>query len=108
MEKGITELNLPYEVESLKKKTTKLEEKQESISEITNEIRNGIVAIKDALVSNKEQEELKNQLLMKDIEGMKVRVDKLEANQRWLVTSVIGEILAIVFGIIMIFIQKGI
>lgn len=99
---------IPYKVEMLENRTEKLEKRQESTSEIMTEIRTGIGAIKEALTNNKEQEELKNQLLMKDIDGMKNRVEKLESNQKWLVTSIIGEVLGIIFGIIMIIIQKGI
>lgn len=98
---------LPYKVEMLERKQEKMEKKQENTDEILNEIRSGITGIKEALISSKEQENLKNQLLHKDIEGMKERVDKLESNQRWLVMTVIGEILSIIFGVIMFFIQKG-
>lgn len=101
------DVGLPYKVEVLEKKQEKMEKKQESTDEILTEIRSGIGAIKEALISSKEQEELKNQLLHKDIEGMKERVEKLESNQKWLVTTVIGEILSIIFGVIMFFIQKG-
>lgn len=100
--------SLPYKVESLEKKQDKLEKKQEDNEIILTEIRTGIGAIREALTSSKEQEDLKNQLLYKDIEGMKERVEKLESNQKWLVTTVIGEVLAVIFGIVMIFIQKGI
>ena len=41
------------------------------------------------------------------IDAIEQRVSKLEANQKWLVTSIIGEVLAIIFGIIMAYIQKG-
>ena len=101
------DVGLPYKVEELEKKQEKMEKKQESTDEILTGIRSGIGAIKEALISSKEQEELKNQLLHKDIEGMKERVEKLESNQKWLVTTVIGEILSIIFGVIMFFIQKG-
>lgn len=104
---GINENEIPYKVSELDKRAGKLEKKQESTDEILTEIREGLVSIKDALVSNKEQEGLKNQLLEKDIEGMKSRIDKLEANQRWLVMAILGEVLSIIFGIIMIFINKG-
>ena len=104
---GINENEIPYKVVELDKRADKLEKKQEGTEKILTEIREGFVFIKEALVSNKEQEGLKNQLLEKDIEGMKARVDKLEANQRWLVLAILGEVLSIVFGIIMIFINKG-
>lgn len=104
---GINENEIPYKVEELDKRVEKLDKKQEGVEEILTEIREGFVSIKDALVSNKEQEGLRNQLLEKDIEGMKTRIDKLEANQRWLVMAILGEVLSIIFGIIMIFINKG-
>lgn len=98
---------LPYKVEMLERKQEKMEKKQESTDEILTEIRSGIGSIKEALISSKEQEELKNQLLHKDIGVMKERVEKLESNQRWLVMTMIGEILSIIFGVIMFFVQKG-
>lgn len=98
---------IPYKVKQLENKTDKLEKKQEGTETIIAEIREGIVSIKDALTSNKEQEELKNQLLIKDMDGMKLRIDKLEANQRWLITAILGEVLSIIFGVIMVFINKG-
>lgn len=106
MENKNTEL--PFKVNQLEKRANKLEEKQEGTDCILTEIREGLISIKDALTSNKEQEDLKNQLIMKDIEGMKVRIDKLESNQRWLIMAILGEVLSIVFGIIMIFINRGI
>ena len=104
---GINENEIPYKVEELDRRVGNLDKKQEGTDNILKEIKEGLISIKDALVSNQKQEDLKNQLLLKDIEGMKARVDKLEANQRWLVMAILGEVLSIIFGIIMIFINKG-
>lgn len=99
---------LPYKIQRLEEQSKSLKEKEENNEKILMEIREGLVAIKEALTSNKEQVELKNQLLNKDIEGMKERVEKLEANQRWLVLSIIAEVIGIIFGIVMIIIEKSI
>lgn len=99
---------LTYKVKDLETRQDKIERKQDNIDSIVSDIRSGITSIRESLLSNTEQGDLKNQLLMKDIEGIKDRVKKLETNQRWLVTSIVGEVLAIIFGVIMIFIQKGI
>lgn len=107
MENNNKNIELAFKVGVLEQNQKKLQGKQEATDEILHEIRSGIGAIKEALLSSKEQEELKNQLLYKDIEGMKTRVEKLEANQRWLVLTVIGEVLGVIFGVIMIFVQKG-
>lgn len=103
----MNDTGLPYKVENLEKRTNNLEKTQQTTSEILSEIKTGVGVIKETLISTREQEELKNQLLMKDIEGMKERVNKLESNQKWLITSIIGEVLGIIFGVIMIFIEKG-
>lgn len=102
------EIELSYKVQRLEEQSKSLQEKEEANEKILIEIREGLVAIKEALTSNKAQVDLKNQLLNKDIEGMKERVEKLEANQRWLVLSIIAEVIGIIFGIVMIIIEKSI
>lgn len=101
------EKELNYQVDNMEKRLNKVENKQEATEEILVEIKQGVVSINEQLKSSSEKENLKNQLLAKDIDGIKSRVDKLEGNQRWLVIAVLGEVLAIIFGIIMSFINKG-
>lgn len=101
------EIELSYRVQRLEEQSKTLMDKEVESEKVLIEIREGLVAIKEALVSNKEQTGLKNQIMLKDLEATKDRVGKLEANQRWLVISVFGEVLGIIFGIIMIFIQHS-
>lgn len=101
------EIELSYRVQRLEEQSKELMNKEEESKKVLIEIREGLVAIKEALVSSKEQTGLKNQIMLKDLDATKDRVNKLEANQRWLVISVFGEVFGIIFGIVMIFIQHG-
>lgn len=101
------EIELSYRVQRLEEQSKELMNKEEESEKVLIEIREGLVAIKEALVSSKEQTGLKNQIMLKDLDATKDRVNKLEANQRWLVISVFGEVFGIIFGIVMIFIQHG-
>ena len=103
--KNDKELN--YQVDNMEKRLNKVENKQEATEEILVENRERVVSSKWQIKSNNVKKNIKNQHLINHIDGIKSRVDKLEGNQRWLVIAVLGEVLAIIFGIIMSFINKG-
>lgn len=94
-------------LENLEKRVSKLEQKQESYEEKINQILIGIAKIEQILQSKDKEEAMQVELDSQKIDAIEQRVSKLEANQKWLVTSIIGEVLAIIFGIIMAYIQKG-
>lgn len=94
-------------LENLEKRVSRLEQKQESYEEKINQILIGIAKIEQILQSKDKEEAMQVELDSQKIDAIEQRVSKLEANQKWLVTSIIGEVLAIIFGIIMAYIQKG-
>lgn len=94
-------------LENLEKRVSRLEQKQESYEEKTHQILIGIAKIEQILQSKDKEEAMQVELDSQKIDAIEQRVSKLEANQKWLVTSIIGEVLAIIFGIIMAYIQKG-
>ena len=94
-------------LENLEKRVSRLEKKQESYEEKINQILIGIAKIEQILQSKDKEEAMQVELDSQKIDAIEQRVSKLEANQKWLVTSIIGEVLAIIFGIIMAYIQKG-
>ena len=94
-------------MENLEKRVSRLEQKQESYEEKINQILIGIAKIEQILQSKDKEEAMQVELDSQKIDAIEQRVSKLEANQKWLVTSIIGEVLAIIFGIIMAYIQKG-
>lgn len=94
-------------LENLEKRVSRLEQKQESYEEKINQILIGIAKIEQILQSKDKEEAMQVELDSQKIDAIEQRVNKLEPNQKWLVTSIIGEVLAIIFGIIMAYIQKG-
>lgn len=96
------------EIKEIEQKVNKLEEEQHDLQQFVNKsvssIQVGIVEIKTILQERLEKENLKNDLLAKDIQSQDKRIKKLEDNQSWLwktiAVTVIGTISsAIVFAI---------
>lgn len=93
---------------NLEERVSKLENKLESYNNKIQEILVGIAKIEGILKNKDTEVSLQAKLDESKINSVAKRVDKLESNQRWVVTAIVGEVLAVIFGIIMIFIQKGI
>lgn len=93
---------------NLEERVSKLESKLETYNNKIQEILVGIAKIEQILKNKDMEVSLQAKLDESKINSVAKRVDKLESNQRWVVTAIVGEVLAVIFGIIMIFIQKGI
>lgn len=99
------------EIQDIEKRVAKLEESQQELKEFVNksigdvnksmgDIQIGIAEIKIILTERLKQENLKNDLLSKDIKSQNDRIKKLEDNQQWLWRTVAGSIISIVIGAI--------
>lgn len=97
------------ETKDIEQKVNRLEKKQEELEMFVNKsissIQVGIVEIKTILQERNEKENLKNNLLEKDIAAQEQRIKKLEDNQQWLWRSIAGSILTIVIGAIVFVIK---
>lgn len=95
----------------LKKKVEKVEERVDKLqSEYNgqlNQIFQGITRIEGMIENRKTEADLQRQISNNHVADVEERVDKLEANQRWVVLAVLGEILAVVFMIVKVFIERG-
>ena len=95
----------------LKKKVEKVEERVDKLqSEYNgqlNQIFQGIARIEGMIENRKTEADLQRQISNNQVADVEERVDKLEANQRWVVLAVLGEILAVVFMIVKVFIERG-
>ena len=95
----------------LKKKVEKVEERLDKLqSEYNgqlNQIFQGITRIEGMIENRKTEADLQRQISNNQVADVEERVDKLEANQRWVVLAVLGEILAVVFMIVKVFIERG-
>ena len=98
---------LEQKIKNLDEKVRSIEAKQEIYTSDLNKIFVGISKIEGILQSKEKEESLQNELNDSKLANLEARVDKLETNQKWLVTTIIGEVLAIISGIISIFIQRG-
>ena len=99
---------LEQKIKNLDEKVRSIEAKQEIYTSDLNKIFVGISKIEGILQSKEKEESLQNELNDSKLSNLEARVDKLETNQKWLVTTIIGEVLAIISGVISIFIQRGI
>lgn len=90
-------MDINERVDQLDNRMSKIEEK---INTSIPEIQSGIREIKVLLQERPIQEQLKNNILEKDILTLENRVKKIEDNQSWLWKTVAGAIITIVVGAI--------
>lgn len=98
---------LEQKIQNLSEKVRNIETKQEIYTTDLNKIFVGISKIEGILQSKEKEESLQNELNDSKLSSLEARVDKLESNQKWLVTTIIGEVLATISGIISMFIKRG-
>lgn len=90
-------MDINERVDQLDNRMSKIEEK---INTSIPEIQSGIREIKILLQERPIQEQLKNDILEKDILALENRVKKIEDNQSWLWKTVAGAIITVVVGAI--------
>lgn len=90
-------MDINERVDQLDNRMSKIEEK---INTSIPEIQSGIREIKILLQERPIQEQLKNDILGKDILTLENRVKKIEDNQSWLWKTVAGAIITVVVGTI--------
>lgn len=90
-------MDINERVDQLDNRMSKIEEK---INTSIPEIQSGIREIKVLLQERPIQEQLKNDILEKDILTLENRVKKIEDNQSWLWKTVSGAIITVVVGAI--------
>ena len=90
-------MDINERVDQLDNRMSKIEEK---INTSIPEIQSGIREIKILLQERPIQEQLKNDILEKDILTLENRVKKIEDNQSWLWKTVVGAIITVVVGAI--------
>lgn len=90
-------MDINERVDQLDNRMSKIEEK---INTSIPEIQSGIREIKILLQERPIQEQLKNDILEKDILTLENRVKKIEDNQSWLWKTVAGAIITVVVGAI--------
>lgn len=90
-------MDINERVDQLDNRMSKIEEK---INTSIPEIQSGIREIKVLLQERPIQEQLKNNILEKDILALENRVKKIEDNQSWLWKTVAGAIITVVVGAI--------
>lgn len=90
-------MDINERVDQLDNRMSKIEEK---INTSIPEIQSGIREIKVLLQERPIQEQLKNNILEKDILTLENRVKKIEDNQSWLWKTVAGAIITVVVGAI--------
>ena len=98
---------LEQKIKNLDEKVRNIEAKQEIYTSDLNKIFVGISKIEGILQSKEKEEALQNELNDSKLSNLETRVDKLESNQKWLITTIIGEVLAIISGVISMFIKRG-
>ena len=97
--------DLENKVQEMKTDQNKIKEDYENLKDSVNIIQIGIAEIKIMLKERLEQENLKNDLLSKDIKNHEQRIKKIEDNTQWLWRTLISSILTIVVGTI-VFVVK--
>ena len=97
MLEGNFKMDINERVDQLDNRMSKIEEK---INTSIPEIQSGIREIKVLLQERQIQEQLKNDILEKDILTLENRVKKIEDNQSWLWKTVAGAIITVVVGAI--------
>lgn len=92
------------EIKDIEERVSKLEEKQSElqlfVNKSINTIQVGIAEIKVMLKERLEQDNLKNDLLAKDIKAQDERIKKIESNQQWLWRTVTGSIITLIIAAI--------
>lgn len=97
--------DLENKVQEMKTDQNKIKEDYENLKDSVNIIQIGIAEIKIMLKERLEQENLKNDLLSKDIKNHEQRIKKIEDNTQWLWRTLVSSILTIVIGVI-VFVVK--
>lgn len=97
--------DLENKVQEMKTDQNKIKEDHENLKDSVNIIQIGIAEIKIMLKERLEQENLKNDLLSKDIKNHEQRIKKIEDNTQWLWRTLLSSILTIVVGTI-VFVVK--
>lgn len=97
--------DLENKVQEMKTDQNKIKEDHENLKDSVNIIQIGIAEIKIMLEEKLEQENLKNDLLSKDIKNHEQRIKKIEDNTQWLWRTLVSSILTIVIGVI-VFVVK--
>jgi hypothetical protein len=97
--------DLENKVQEMKTDQNKIKEDHENLKDSVNIIQIGIAEIKIMLKERLEQENLKNDLLSKDIKNHEQRIKKIEDNTQWLWRTLVSSILTIVIGAI-VFVVK--
>jgi hypothetical protein len=97
--------DLENKVQEMKMDQNKIKEDHENLKDSVNIIQIGIAEIKIMLKERLEQENLKNDLLSKDIKNHEQRIKKIEDNTQWLWRTLVSSILTIVVGTI-VFVVK--
>lgn len=90
-------MDINERVDQLDNRMSKIEEK---INTSIPEIQSGIREIKVLLQERPIQEQLKNNILEKDILTLENRVKKIEDNQSWLWKTVAASVITVVVGAI--------
>ena len=97
------------ELQNLKETVEKVKDAEKdlelSVNQKISEIQLGITEIKVMLQERVDKENLKNEILAKDIETHESRIKKIEENETWLWRTVVGTILTTVISAI-IFVIK--
>lgn len=97
------------ELQNLKETVEKVKDAEKdlelSVNQKISEIQLGITEIKVMLQERVDKENLKNEILAKDIETHESRIKKIEENETWLWRTVVGAILTTVISAI-IFVIK--
>lgn len=93
----------------LEERVSKLEEKFEkmeiNINEKLSKIQESIVGLETILKSSASDGDLKNKLIIKDVEKLEEKVKKQEESQTWVVRLLIGSIIAIVLEAVAFYIK---
>lgn len=97
--------DLENKIQEMKTDQNKIKEDHENLKDSVNIIQIGIAEIKIMLKERLEQENLKNDLLSKDIKNHEQRIKKIEDNTQWLWRTLVSSILTIVIGVI-VFVVK--
>lgn len=97
------------DMKDIEQRVTKLEEKQNELHLFVNKsigsIQVGIAEIKTILQERLEKENLKNDLLAKDIQSQDARIKKLEDNQQWIWRTLAASVITIIVGAIVFVIK---
>lgn len=101
--------DLEKKVNSIAEEQDKIKAEQETLKEFVTAaitpIQIGIAEIKIMLKERLEQENLKNDLLSKDIKNHEARIKKIEDNNQWLWRTVVGGLITVTIGAI-VFVVK--